>query len=328
MFCSMDIVEFVNALNAKIANLEKENAELKEKVKEYEDKEAQSHGDNELEIDQLKELLEEEVSEHDFTRLKLDDEQTNAQLSLRMLRELQAATSSDAGALHASLQDRESAISKLQQELSTERNLRVQSEALAAEERQKTENQFATREALKAMVSLLTSQLKQNQGQLDAYERVITQQKVELDRKLSIFLDDQIGGDSATHVTSKAESHDSPGDIYLEELDTRFKAVLDLIEDVEGKPLNLDAASSIKAALREAKQVIGEEIILSHSKLKLETTLRQATNAELQNEKKTSTALLAVISELQTQLDIYLEDQCDSNEYHISFVSTGPIVGD
>lgn len=323
----MDIVEFVNALNTKIANLEAANLELTTRVKEYEDKESATQGANEAEVEDLRDRLEEEVEEHHFTRLQLEDEKNNAQLSLKLLRELQGTTSVDSGGLQATLQERESALSRLQQELSTERELRVQSEATAVEERQNTDDQLATRNALKAMVSVLTTQLKQNQINLESSSRIITEQKQEIDRKLSLFLPEDI----IPSASSSELNGDQPApikDAYLEELEQRFKSVMDLVEEAEGKPLNLDAASAIKAALRDAKQVIGEEIIIAHANLKLEAKLRDSNAKELQEERRTTSTLLAIISELQSQVDSFMEQESSLNTFNLSFVSAGRMVAD
>lgn len=321
----MDIVEFVNALNTKIANLESANTELTSRVQEYEAKEAQQQGADAAEMEILQERLEEEVNEHHFTKLQLEDEQNNAQMSLKLLRELQGTTSIDSGDLQVTLQERESALARLQQELSTERERRVQSEALALEERTNTENQIATRNALKAMVSTLAAQLKQSQLNHEASQRIIADQKHEIDRKLSLFLDEEFSTNKSptTSNDSNASSSAAPRDLYLDELDQRFKSVVDLVEEAEGKPLNLDAASSIKAALRDAKQVIGEEIILAHAGKSLEEKLRASTTFELQEERRTTTTLINIISELQSQLDLLNSESDSSNHFELSFVSGG-----
>lgn len=321
----MDIVEFVNALNTKIANLESANAELTSRVQEYETKEAQQQGADAEEMEVLQERLEEEMNEHHFTKLQLEDEQNNAQLSLKLLRELQGTNSIDSGGLQVTLQERESALTRLQQELSTERERRVQSEALALEEKTNTGNQIATRNALKAMVSTLTSQLKQSQLNLETSQRIIANQKQEIDRKLSLFLDEDFSPNKSPHASSDSNTSTAaaPRDIYLEELDQRFKSVVDLVEEAEGKPLNLDAASAIKSALRDAKQVIGEEIILAHSGKNLEAMLRASTIAELQEERRTTTTLLNIVTELQSQLDLLNAEADDPSRFDLTFVSAG-----
>ena len=327
----MDIVEFVNALNAKISTLESTNAELSSKLKEYEEKESQNRGASEAEAAELREKLEEEIKEHHFTKLQLEDERNNGELSLKMLRELQTTTSVDSGGLQATLRECESAIARLQQELSMERERRSESEAAALQEKQNTYNQTATRQALKAMVSVLNTQLKQSQRNLEASNSIISRQKEEIDRKLSIFLNTDMA-DSGSGEASNLDGDDPKAtkarEVYLEELDSRFKSIVDMVEEVEGKPLNLDAASAIKSALREAKQVIGEEIIISHANRDLEAKLRASTLTELQDERRTTNSLLSIISELQLQLDLLTHDGSSPNEFDISFISAGLVPGD
>lgn len=325
----MDIVEFVNSLNLKISTLEASNAALSKRVEELEEENKRFSAQSGDEAVQLRAQLEEELQRHEFTRLQLEDEQRNVELSVKLLRELQN-TSSDVGALQLAVMERESTISKLQQELSAERAERVRMEATVRQIAQDKSNESATRKTLKSMVSVLATQLKHQQSQCHQYEDIIKDQKEEIDRKTRLHLDyfemdlqnDASSSHTATTDSNSSESNNITKDAYLEELDTRFKTVLDMIEEAEGNTLILDVSSAIKSALRDAKQVIGEEIILAHANLNLERTLRQTALQQLELEKIANTSLMTIVSDLQSQADDLVDTIYDPSEFKVSFVSS------
>lgn len=325
----MDIVEFVNSLNSKISALEDSNAALNKRVEELEEENTRFSAQSGNEAVQLRAQLEEELQKHEFTRLQLEDEQRNVELSVKLLRELQN-TSSDVGALQLVVMERESTITKLQQELSAERAERVRMEATVRQIAQDKSNESATRKTLKSMVSVLATQLKHQQSQCHQYEDIIKDQKEEIDRKTRLHLDyfelDQQNDASSSHTattdSNSSESHSLAKDAYLEELDTRFKTVLDMIEEAEGNTLLLDVSSAIKSAIRDTKQVIGEEIILAHANLNLERTLRQTALQQLELEKMANTTLMTIVSDLQSQADTLVDTIYDPNEFKVSFVSS------
>jgi hypothetical protein len=324
----MDIVEFVNSLNAKIAALEASNATMSTRVQELEEENASIARHSEESSASLRDQLEEEIAAHEFTRLQLEDEQKNVELGVKLLRELQT-TSSDVGALQLAVQERDSTILRLQQELSAEREMRVQMEATALQAVQDKSNEASSRKALKSLVGVLSTQLRQQQDHCSKYEVIIHDQNIEIERKTKLQLDeieisslnDSPSENSAHNQATQAQNDHNPSELYLEELNSRFQTVLDLIEAAEGKPLLLDVSATIKSALRDSKQVIGEEIIIAHANQRLEQKLRQTTQMQLELEKQATTSLLAIISDLQSQAETLAESLHDPNTFTVSFVS-------
>jgi hypothetical protein len=325
----MDIIQQVQALNTRIATLESSNTELLKRVGELTDQNERLSALHEVQLAHLRNQLEQETQQHSFTRLELEDEQRNVALGVRMLRELQSA-SGDVASLRTAIQEKDSTITRLQQELSAEREMRASKEREASKATMEKESESASRTALKSMVSLLTTQLRQSSSQLSQYDDIIKGQKEEIGRGIdnlkraleSPFLPqtDLLAQESPNGLLATYQ------DRYVEELDAQFKAVLDLLEEAEGRPLTADIATPIKAAIRDAKQVIGEEIIIAHSNQKMESLLRHNTAQQLQNERSLTSSFLTVISDLQAQVDSLLKDSIDVDTIRLSFTSAGPVV--
>lgn len=313
----MDIVEQARALNERITALETINAKQAAHIETLEASITRNQENAAVELSKAKEALELEVQRHVFTAMQLEDEKQNVEMGVKVLRELQTS-SSDIVALRAFVQEKDATIARMQQELIRERESRATMEQFAQQAIQAKENEISMKTALRAMISVLTGQLRHKDKQIETTEQILLQQRQEIERKVTTTL---------TEFTPATESPTSPTpsqgvkDSYVIELDNRFKAILDLIEAVEGKTLTFDAATGIKSAIREAKQVIGEELIIAHANLELVGMLRHNEASQLENEKKNGAQLLAIVSDLQAQLDTLINEQVASDSIQLSFVS-------
>ena len=327
----MDIAEFLNSLNAKIASLESADVEQKKRLAEMEAQLERQNEDSTAQIHSLKQNLQAEEESHAFTRLQLDDAQENVVMSIRLLRDLQQLPG-DASVLYLALQEKQSTIARLQSELTQERQARAQAEAKMSETMRGVEKELAKRRLLKSMVNVLTQTLQQRKDQENSYIEIISEQKNEIERKFASLVEKNPlplnSPSTVLHHESTLRSTSASKDLYLEELDIRFSTILDLIEEAEGKPLLPDSASSIKSSIRDAKQVIGEEIIIAHANSDLETLIGSSTRQLLEQEKSTNAHLMSIVNELQTQLDSYVHIGGDPSTFSLSFISAGPMSGE
>lgn len=314
----MDIADFLNSLNAKIAALESTETEQKKRISELEARLAQQNADSLAQIQLLKQRVESETDSHSFTRLQLEDAQESVNMGVKLLRDMQHRPG-DGSNLHLTIQEKDTVIARIQSELTQERLAKAATEVKMQDVERTTQIEQSKQRALKAMVNVLVTQLKENQQQLTSYADIISAQKTEIERKFAALESPRpLSGTSHLPIPLPTV----PKHTHLEELDSRFNRILDLVEEAEGKLLQPDAASSIKSSLRDAKQVIGEEIIIAHSQKDLQELIGRSTQQQLELERKANAQLMSIVSELQSQLTLYVSLDGDPSTFTLSFVSS------
>lgn len=320
----MDIIEQVKALKDRIAALETQNNELSSQL-------SQSNSNNELLSKQIEEerldwqsQLTEEVSQHNFTKLQLEEEQKNVELSVKLLRELQ--TGLDSSQLRASLEEKDMIISKLRLELESERENRIELNKRIEEERTANLHHLTTRQSLQAMIHSLTEQIRHYTKERDTLKMINADYKNQIDQKLEDYRLQLSATDPDSDTSTGSTDHASDPISSIESLnlaEDKFFNLIEMIEEAEGKSIPFELASFLKSAIRDTKQSASEEFISIKSKLDVQNIILKSTENHLDQERKASSVLLEIIDGLQEQLAIYSKDEDDPNKFSLSFIENG-----